>query len=110
MRRFVDRVCRDVRDFYEPVALNCLANYKEPRSAILLSKLWSMKTPIDCNQKWDEMKISLLQAIWENKCDAYAQLLKTTTSAKKIMDQHIIELDMPQQNTTPERRKIRWQW
>jgi hypothetical protein len=110
MRRFVDRVCRDERDFYEPVALNCLASYKEPRSAMLLSKLWNMKTPNDCNHKWGEMKRSLLEVIWENKCESYAQLLKTTSSAKKDYDKHTLVLGyIPRQARDPEEEKIRWQ-
>lgn len=111
MYRFIGKVCKDEPYFYSPTALDCLASYKEPRSAVILSKLWNMKIPEDCSRKWDQMKDFLIDAIWDNKCESYAQLLKTTAAAKKIRDQSTIEIDtsvMAEDITGPLRSKITW--
>lgn len=119
MHGFVRKVCRDANSFYAPVALNCLASYKEKRSAVILSKLWNMKTPNDCNHEWRQLKFYLLEAIWANKCESYNQLLKTTGSAKKARDKWANEteiIEMPalaeilEESTTSPRQKIRWLW
>lgn len=74
--RFYHKICWDHDINITVDFINSVATYKNQRSASILSAILNKKPFIRCPADSSYIKDELVQAIWNNKCDAYSKMAK----------------------------------
>ena len=74
--RFYHKICREQSTYSAEPFITSVATYKNERSAEILNAILNRKPLLPCPGDRNTIERTTAYAIWENKCTAYAKLMK----------------------------------
>jgi hypothetical protein len=109
-RHFYHRICREQTTFYAELFIKSVATYKNERSAKILNAILNRKPLLPCSGDTSMIEHRLAYAIWENKCDAYAKLVKQVEPLIKKWEPGMPGLDVDPYVSPPDTsgEPVRW--
>lgn len=108
LKKFYRTICRERSINNAQYFINSIAVYKNNRSAKILDSILNRKPFINCPGDTNSLKYSLIYAIWENPCVAYAKLRKKVEARVKEYEKNKLELPIDNTLSDTSAEEIRW--
>jgi hypothetical protein len=92
---FYSSICRESSIDNAGYFINAIAVYKNERSAKILGSILNRKPFINCPGDTNSLKHTLIYAIWDNPCEAYAKLRKQIETSIKKYEKNRMAMELP---------------